>query len=115
MELTQKDLHCIARQLQGAYFKNDPYFCCNSSYCRYAQDCIDRHRLHSSGLREQLEKATGVYLGFLIDDRYVAERMLDASYVTATGRRVSPQDNFDCIEEKNKDVPEGNCRICTGL
>ena len=91
MELTQKDLHCISRQLQGAYFKNDPYFCCNSSYCRYAQDCIDEHRLHNSKLREQLEKATGVYLGFVLDDRYVAERMLDASYVTVTGRQISPQ------------------------
>ena len=92
MELSQKGLHCIARQLQGAYFKNNPYFCCNSSYCRYAQDCIDEHRLHSSRLWEQLEKATGVYLGFLIDDHYVAERMLDASYIAATGRRVTQED-----------------------
>lgn len=93
MELTKKDLHCIARQLQGAYFKNDTHFCCNSSYCKYAQDCIDKHRLHSSQLREQLEQATGVYLGFLIGEGYVAERMLDESYIAVTGRQISLPDS----------------------
>lgn len=89
MELNEKDLHCLARQLQGAYFKRNPHFCCHSSYCRYAQDCIDKHRLHSSQLREQLEQATGVYLGFLTDESYVLERMLDESYIAVTGRQVS--------------------------
>lgn len=90
MELNEKDLHCMARQLQGAYYKNDPYFCCNSSYCKYAQECIDKHRLHSSQLREQLEQATGVYLGFLMGETYIAERMLDQSYIAVTGRQISP-------------------------
>lgn len=93
MELNEKALHCIARQLQGAYYKNDPHFCCNSSYCKYAQDCIDKHLVYSSKLREQLEHATGVYLGFLIDERYVAERMLDQSYIAITGRQVSRPGN----------------------
>ena len=93
MELNEKDLHCIARQLQGAYYKNDPYFCCNSSYCKYAQECIDKHQLHSSQLREHLEQATGVYLGFLIGETYIAERMLDQSYIAVTGRQVSLRGN----------------------
>lgn len=89
MDLSEKDLHCIARQLQGAYFKNDARFCCHSSYCKYAQECIDKRQLHSSKLREQLEHATGVYLGFLLDEKYVAERMLEQSYIAVTGRQVS--------------------------
>ncbi len=98
---TQKELHCMARMLQGAYYKGEPFYCCQNGYCLYSQECLDAHSKKNTfedlfyfRLRNKLEKLTGVYLGFLVGDEYVDRRMLENSYVSVTGQNVSVPGNL---------------------
>lgn len=88
MDLTEKDLHCIARLLQGVQYEDDRLFCCRG-YCRYSGECaadIQNHRRFQYNiLREHLEAATGVYLGFLTNPDYVYRQMTKDSYFEANG------------------------------
>ena len=69
LPLTEKDLHCITRILQGCIFMDSIFWGCE--HCRYVGDCMidcGTHR-HSNFIaaREKLTNLTGVYLGALID------------------------------------------------
>lgn len=64
-ELSEKDLHCIARILQGCiYTDGDMFHCCK--YCNYGRECTaevkEKHTFHFDRVREKLQDITGVYL-----------------------------------------------------
>lgn len=103
---TTKELHCLARLLQGAFYKGEPFYCCGSGHCLYSQECVNAR---SGGialgdhyyfrLRDKLEKLTGVYLGIAVGDEYVDRKMLENSFVSVTGRYVSePNSPQDCSQ-----------------
>lgn len=107
---TTKELHCLARLLQGAFYKGEPFYCCGSGHCLYSQECVNTRSGKTAledyfyfRLRDKLEKLTGVYLGIAVGDEYVDKRMLENSYVSVTGRYVSePRSQQDCSTEGNK-------------
>ncbi len=83
--LTEKDLHCIARILQGCEYKDSMLYCCN--YCLYQVDCLgkvegNRKMYFFEVAREKLQNITGVYLGK--DARNIAEKFLLNSYQTTS-------------------------------
>lgn len=59
-QLTEKDLHCIARLLQSALFSNGVYHAC--MFCKYEETCNKAE--HSDVIRIKLMDTTGVDLGF---------------------------------------------------
>ncbi len=68
--LTEKEMHCIARMLQGSIFMENAYWAC-FDHCRYGQECagefIAKRPSCSSAVRKKLTKITGVYLDYLIN------------------------------------------------
>lgn len=103
---TTKELHCLARLLQGAFYKGEPFYCCGTGHCLYSQECVNARNGKTAledyyyfQLRDKLEKLTGVYLGIAVGDEYVGRRMLDSSYVSVTGQYVSaPDSRQDCSQ-----------------
>lgn len=67
--LTEKDLHCIARILQGSIYGNNLFQYCDC--CPNVDDCRRMARQSCTNyfnrVRPKLQIATGVYLGPLID------------------------------------------------
>lgn len=81
--LTEKDLHCIARILQGCIHEDSMFHCCN--YCLYQEDCFKktegiRKMYFLEVAREHLQNITGVYLGK--DACNIEEKFLQNSYQT---------------------------------
>lgn len=70
LPLTEKDLHCIARIMQGALYMTDMFWACGKN-CRYAEECFReaqaRKSIHFYELRDKLTKITGVYLGLWVN------------------------------------------------
>lgn len=68
MELNKKDLHCIARMLQGSFCKHEPFFCC-SGYCQYSEECGESLRttskIHFDAVRQKLDSITGVWISHM--------------------------------------------------
>ena len=74
--LTEKDIHCIARVLQGCIYKGRLFACCEK-YCRYVADCTEaiqqgRNLYFNTDARKHLEEASGVYLGPLSDEQLIS-------------------------------------------
>lgn len=97
MELNEKDLHCLARQLQGDLYEHDRFFCCRG-YCKYSGACeqdIRKHKgFHYNILRKHLEAVTGVYLGWLANPEFVYRQMERDFYFEANG--IDPfQENLE--------------------
>lgn len=74
--LTEKDIHCIARVLQGCIYKDRRFACCEK-YCQYVNDCIKavqqgRNLYFNTDARKHLEEVSGVYLGPLNDERLIS-------------------------------------------
>lgn len=88
MELTEKDVYCIARILQGAYYQGDLYYTCRG-YCKYSGECFQPEEghiaLHFPALRQKLEKLTGVFLSPIADKAYIRTQMLEGSYFRQAG------------------------------
>lgn len=65
MELNEKDLHCLARMLQGSFCKRHPFFCCSGD-CKYSQDCAESisqsGKFHFDEVRKKLCDLTGVWI-----------------------------------------------------
>lgn len=63
--LTEQDLHCMARILQGIIFEDSLFFGCN--YCRFRNDCQkdEEYAKHFDTIRKKMERITGLYLGHL--------------------------------------------------
>lgn len=64
--LSEKDLHCMARILQSYLYTNDDMFgCCR--YCLYQDECNRKARegktYFTEAVTEKLQEITGVYLG----------------------------------------------------
>ena len=65
-DLTEKDLHCIARIFQGVIYKDgDMFHCCR--YCMNEKECTQEVKtnqtLHFDRVQKKLQDITGVYLG----------------------------------------------------
>lgn len=90
--LTEKDLHCIARMLQGAFYKQDQLYCCRG-YCLYSQECSEEfkqtHTMHFNAVRNKLTDATGVYNRLICHD--TEERMMENSYFASVSQKKSMQ------------------------
>lgn len=81
MELNEKDLHCIARMLQGFMYMDRWFWACEGN-CRYAEECAKKfgetHTTYfNTVVREKLSKITGVYCGVLIN-RFETEENVTA-------------------------------------
>lgn len=63
--LTEQDLHCMARILQSRIFVPNETLYYGCQYCKYSYDCLINKNNNFSKLRKRLEDATGVYLGYL--------------------------------------------------
>lgn len=89
--LTEKDLHCLARIIQGCkYMDNDIFYCCK--YCLYQEDCNEKAKhgkiYFTETVRKKLQEVTGVYLG--INTHNLKEKLLQNSYQT-TNKHGSAQ------------------------
>ena len=87
--LNEKDLHCIARVMQGmVYMDGDMFHCCK--YCKYHVGCVaaflkTRKPYFVSTVRPKLQDVTGVYLG--IHAHNIEEKLLEVSSVNETSGR----------------------------
>lgn len=61
--LTERDIHCVARILQGVIFEDCLFFGCQ--YCQFANACQinGRFAAHFDVIRKKLEWLTGLYFG----------------------------------------------------
>ncbi len=80
--LTEKDLHCIARQLQGPlYYRDKGFLFIGCNYCLYEAECIFNkkkgHAGHSETVQRKLMAMTGVYLGN--DKEHIDEHIYECS------------------------------------
>lgn len=68
--LTEKDLYCITRMLQGSFCKHEPFFCCHA-HCEYRWECAESlqqaHTIHFYTVRQKLNDLTGVWINTLED------------------------------------------------
>lgn len=100
MELNEKDLHCMARMLQGQIYEKDMLFCCRG-YCKYSKECEDDFKNKRKSqyyiTRNKIEKVLGIYMGYLLNPDYVYQKMVKNSYFEANG--IDPF----------KENPEINC------
>lgn len=75
--MAEKDLHCLARVLQGCrYMDNDMFGCCK--YCLYQRNCNESARegkvYFTEVVTKKLQNITGVYLG--INPHNIKEKLL---------------------------------------
>lgn len=65
-ELTEKDVACIARLLQGSIFEDSIFYACR--YCKYRKECLESHRksqdMHVDTVRKKLQQLTGIDLDY---------------------------------------------------
>lgn len=69
-DLDKKDIHCIARILQGITYEDDPFYCCQ--YCKNLSSCAvkaEKGNVYKmtgfDTVRKKLSKLTGLYLGLM--------------------------------------------------
>lgn len=79
--LSEKDLHCLARVLQGCLYTEDGMFgCCG--YCLLQEDCNRGARegktYFTETVAKKLQEITGVYLG--INTHNLQEKLLVNSF-----------------------------------
>lgn len=91
MELTEKDLYCLARILQGCeYADGDMFHCCQ--FCLYQQQCNELAKkgrtYYTETVRKKLQDITGVYLG--MDACNIEEKLLRKSF-QATSKCANKQ------------------------
>ena len=62
-QLSEKDLHCIARMLQSALFADNIFYGCN--FCNYKNECFTGNifDMNDTNVRKKLQEITGVDLG----------------------------------------------------
>lgn len=88
MKLNEKDLHCMARMLQGALYEDDMLFCCRG-YCKYSGECLDdlknKRRSQYNITRTKITDELGVYMVYLANPDYVYKQMTKDSYFEANG------------------------------
>ena len=69
--LNEKDIHCLARLLQGAIFEEDLLYGCR--YCNYGKECNAsfkrNHQMHFHVVRRNLGEITGLYFGTMYDPK----------------------------------------------
>ena len=68
LDITDKDLHCVARLIQGTFYANQMFYGCQ--YCKYKDECvtpailddghIDFNKLYDEVVRMKLQDLTGV-------------------------------------------------------
>lgn len=79
--MDEKDMHCVARLLQGAIYKNDLLFSCR--FCKYSEECTknlkDKKTIHLDIVRRKLQDITGVYLEVKIGSRDIETRLAQAT------------------------------------
>ena len=83
--LSEKDLHCLARILQGCnYMDGDMFGCCR--YCPYQEGCNKDAQQGKTYFTEtvtrKLQEVTGVYLG--INTCNLTEKLLMNSFQTTS-------------------------------
>lgn len=99
--LTEKDLHCIARVLQGCIYKDRLFACCEK-YCRYVRDCTEaiqqgRNLYFNTEARKHLEEVSGVYLGPLGDEQLISgERKRNKPPGCVNQANPTPDSGQDC-------------------
>ena len=66
VELTEKDVACIARLLQGSIFEDSILYACQ--YCKYGKECLESHQksqdMHVDTVRKKLQQLTGINLDY---------------------------------------------------
>ena len=79
--LSEKDLHCLARILQGCLYMEGDMFCC-CRYCIYQEKCNRDAKEGKTYFTEtvsvNLQKVTGVYLG--INTHNLEDKLLVNSF-----------------------------------
>ena len=89
---TEKDFHCIARMLQGAFYKHDQLYCCKG-YCLYSNECSEQFKknntMHFNVVRNKLTNVTGVYNRLVYDD--MEKCMMEHSYFASVSQNNSKQ------------------------
>lgn len=80
--LTEKDLHCIARHLQGPlYYRDKGFLFIGCSYCLYEAECIFNKKngraAYAETVQRKLMAMTGVYLGD--DKEHIDEHIYECS------------------------------------
>lgn len=61
-ELTEKDIHCIARIIQSSVFAHGWIFC-GCQFCKYWEECektLKNGRLHYDVIMKKLQQITGL-------------------------------------------------------
>ena len=100
-KLTEKDIYCIARVLQGCIYKDRMFACCEK-YCRYVKDCTDAiqqgHNLYFNTVaRRHLEEVSGVYLGPLNDEQLISgEKKRGKPSECVNPMNPTPDSSQDC-------------------
>ena len=65
--LTEKDLYCIARLLQGIIYEHE--ICGACKYCRMFKECwtddLSQWETQYHATRKHLQEATGLYFGLM--------------------------------------------------
>lgn len=68
LEITAKDLICVARLIQSALFKNPVGLFYGCKFCNYSNECTETLKengeMHSDTLRIKLQEITGVDLSY---------------------------------------------------
>ena len=62
-QLTDKDLHCIARMLQSVLFAENIFYGCN--FCKYKNECFQGNtvnNMNDTHVRKKLQEITGINL-----------------------------------------------------
>lgn len=64
--LTEKDVNCIARLLQGSIFEKNIFYGCQ--YCKYGKECVESQKkerlMHVDIVRKKLQQITGVNMDY---------------------------------------------------
>ena len=79
MELTEKEMHCIARLIQSGAVEDDV----KCLYCRYAFECSEEYlqdkKLLFTSLIKKIEQGTGVNI--FVDSETVHKEILAGSWI----------------------------------
>ncbi len=131
IQLTEKDLHCLARQIQSWSAPGDEslntsqrYYAC--VYCRYAHDCETPITMHQKNVLNKLRALTGVdifpgsrylYWQFLPASRFI-EHPEELSVLKKIHKEMHPDEYRDFENHLNElitrsrkaaDLQQGSC------
>ncbi len=78
-KFSEKELHCLARILQGCFYgpENNPFYGCQ--YCKYGLDCCDVRTFRWNSVRDKIENATNVNLSILLSGS-IEKKFLQESF-----------------------------------